>query len=149
MRDHTIRSGNTKEELLKRVFESFSFEPYITVLERKCDTCGIITEQELHFDNLWKADHFKCLTCNGSLPVPGNSDIHANNEIEIIYKTSNAVKFLKAYYWQVIGVFISIAVGLGVKYGWRTGIGVSSIMTAIIVFGAYLISKHRGSRPPK
>ncbi|MHB1493154.1 MAG: hypothetical protein ACYCSG_03015 [Thermoplasmataceae archaeon] len=146
LRDHAIRNGNTKEELLRKVLESFSFEPYLTILDRNCDTCGIITEQELHFDNSWKADHFKCLTCNSNLPLSRNSDARTCNEIKVIYNTSDAIKFLKTHYWQVISVFIAITVGLGVKYGWSTGFGISIITTAIISFWAFLISKHRDAR---
>ncbi len=146
LRDHAIRNGNTKEELVRKVLESFSFEAYTTILDRNCDTCGVITEQELHFDNSWKADHFKCLTCNSSVPVSKDSDDHTDKEIMDIYNTSDAIKFLKAHYWQVISVFIAITIGLGVKYGWSAGFSISIIITTIISFGAFMISKHRGAR---
>ena len=146
LRDHAIRNGTTKEELLGKVFESFSFEPYITTLDRNCDTCGIITEHELHFDDSWKSDHFKCLTCNSSVPVSKDSDDRTDKEIKTVYNTSDTSKFLKAHYWQVISVFIAITIGLGVKYGWSAGFSIPIIITTIISFGAFMISKHRGAR---
>lgn len=50
-------------QLLRRILDSVTFEPYVKRATRPCAICLKETRHELHFRSDWQADHFKCDVC--------------------------------------------------------------------------------------
>lgn len=166
LRDHGIRDGKTRSELIHAVLTNFSFEPYVDAIERYCNVCKVKTPQEIHLNSQWKADYFRCMVCNETLKVnraSGNdsvlsysrakvSDVNHNEPLKIssidkafpvksptvennrtlLHYDSDFVKFTKKYYWEIIALFITILIGISIRFGVFWGVAVSVSVTFII-----------------
>ncbi len=158
LRNHKLESGGNRNDLLERVFASFSFEPYIRKVRVHCDTCGKETEQELHFDNSWKALYRKCSVCNVEIPVKHvklelvdtlainshTDSLNANSSSlqEARKEVPDIVKYLKNYYWQIISMFVGfLAVGFEL-YG-IVGLILSFISAIIVTSTGFYLNEYR------
>lgn len=149
LRDHDLTIGKTKEELLNKVLNSFNFEPYVRFVNRYCNVCKSETEQELHFDDDWNANYFKCTVCSSDLPANKDGENTVSKEIKTNDNTSDIMKYLKLHYWHIIPLFLALLMGLGIKYGWITGLVISLLITIFIVYMSFLlIERRQGIKQP-
>ena len=154
LRDHNLESGRNRNDLLERVFTSFSFEPYIRRTSGYCNTCGKETDQELHFDNSWKASYRKCTVCNNDDPVKhyklelvDNLGINSINDSSITdnfqsNEVSDGIKYLKTNYWQIVSIF-TVFVGIGIKFYWIVGLVLSLISASAVTLVGFYLTKYR------
>ena len=136
------------------VFTSFSFEPYIRRVRGYCNTCGKETDQELHFDNSWKATYRRCTVCNNDDPVKhyklelvDNLGINSINDSSITdhfqsNEVSDGIKYLKTNYWQIVSIF-AVFVGIGIKFYWIVGLVLSLISASAVTLVGFYLTKYR------
>ena len=154
LRDHNLESGRNRNDLLEMVFTSFSFEPYIRRVRGYCNTCGKETDQELHFDNSWKATYRRCTVCNNDDPVKhyklelvDNLGINSINDSSITdhfqsNEVSDGIKYLKTNYWQIVSIF-AVFVGIGIKFYWIVGLVLSLISASAVTLVGFYLTKYR------
>ena len=155
LRDHKLECAGNRNDLLERVFASFSFEPYIRRVNGYCNICDEKTDQELHFDNSWKASYRRCTVCNNDDPVkhyrlefvehlgsnsPNDSPITSNfksNEVP------DGIKYLKTNYWQIVATFVGVLALFGLKYGLIAGLIFSVILSISAALIGFILTEHR------
>ena len=155
LRDHNLESGRKRNDLLEKVFTSFSFEPYIRIVSSYCNTCDEKIDQELHFDNSWKASYRRCTVCNNDDPVKHNKleivdklGINSLNDSSSTgnFKTnevSDGIKYLKTNYWQIIATFIGVIALFGLKYGLIVGLILSVTLASAVTLVGFILTEHR------
>jgi len=143
LRDHNLSNGNTNEELISKIFNGFTFEPYTSSINRYCDVCKSKTDQELHFDNHWKAKYFRCTICNNDFLVTKANESIVSEGTKIGNNTLDIMRYLKLHYWQIVPLFLSLLITLGIKYGWKTGLITSILATIFIVYIPFFFKEHR------
>lgn len=159
LRDHRLESAGNRNDLLERVFTSFSFEPYIKKVRGHCNTCGKETEQELHFDNSWKASYRRCSICDNDDPVKhnklelidklginsttGSLVTNSSSLKDVSKEVSDGVKYLKNNYWQFITTFVGALTLFGLKYSLTVGLVISVILASAVTVIGFIFTEFR------
>ncbi len=155
LKDHNLESAGNKTDLLKKVFASFSFEPYIRKVKSYCNTCGKETDQEFHFGDDWKAIYKRCSICNNdysiihnkfaSVDTPGiSSSVQPSDLISAHWdEVPDTIKYLKTNYWQIIATFIGALALFGLKYGLMIGIVSSVILASTVTLIGFILTESR------
>lgn len=135
LHEYNIRNGKTANEMLKTVLESFTFEPFVRGVKRYCKICKVDTEQEVHYNNSWKADDFICTICRNEEKTSQNISDNKIREYKISnLQYSDTIIYVRYHSWQLLTLFLAIFFGLYVKFGWIVGITVSIIATLVAIF---------------
>lgn len=170
LRDHSLKNGKRRDEILDIVLNNFLFEPYVRRTESYCDICHKETNQELHFDNFWKPSYRKCSVCdyyeplklaklepfdnlgissqdsstdNNSSRVKQELQVHEEQGKPFEDNVSDIEIYLKNNYWQSISTIIIVLISFGLKYGLITGLVVSISTTLVVIFAGFLLSTHK------
>jgi hypothetical protein len=143
LHDHNLNHVGNREELLSRVLGSFNFEPYVNLIERPCEICSSDTEQEVHFNDKWKASNFKCTVCHHEQLIGKEQKNNDKNAVVSRSNTSDVLSYLRHHYWQVISLFIAVTIGLDIRYGWVIGTFISIVITAIVAYFQFFLIEHR------
>lgn len=143
LKDHGLKNGSDRTELIAKVLDSFSFEPYVSQVDRYCDICRTDTQQELHFNDTWEPTYFRCSICNGVLPIEHEGKLDLNKATKDVDSLSDTEKYFKKNYWQSISVFVVVLLAIWLRYGWAVGLIISLSVTSIVTYIGYLVETHR------
>ena len=155
LRDHKLESAGNRNDLLERVFASFSFEPYVRRVNSYCNICEEKTDRELHFNNSWEASYRRCTVCNNDEPVkhyklefvehlganPSRGSLITDN-----FKSNevpDGIKYLKTNYWQIVATFVGVLALFGLKYGLIAGLIYSVILSLSVALIGFILTEHR------
>ena len=145
LKDHNLNGGKSKNDMLDKIMNSFSFEPYITEVLRYCNVCLDKTNQELHLDNSWKPVYFKCTVCNSKLLANQDNKTSLTKMETLGDVLSDMEKYIKKYYWEIISLFIGVFIGTtsALKYNFILGFLVSLLVISIVIYSGFLFTTHK------
>lgn len=126
-----ITVAENEEDLIDGIFSKVEFEPFVTVIERFCETCGKETEQEIHFDNNWKQEVFVCSICGFNDFVTGMRSKVQKSTVEQTKANDNVTSAAGTVFGVAITVFLSFLFGLKSIYGWPIAIILSVLVTIL------------------
>jgi hypothetical protein len=145
LKDHNFNGSKSKNDMLNKIMNSFSFEPYISKVLRYCNVCLDKTNQELHLDNSWKPVYFKCTVCNSKL-LANQDNKTSLNKLEIPGNwLSDIERYLKKYYWEIISLFLGVffSTTSALKYNFILGFLVSFLAISIVIYSGFLFTTHK------